>query len=140
VNFGPPETVPASYEGRRFARHTPAVTLMRTTAEENAALGAIMAGKINAARGPVRVVIPAGGFSAYDGPGEAFHDPAADRAFVAGLREALERRVPVELRPEHINHDAFAMALATALEDLLARTAPAVAGVPRAAEGWEERS
>ncbi len=140
VNFGPPETIPAPYEGRRFVRHTPVVTLMRTTAEENSALGAIMAGKINAARGPVRVVIPAGGFSAYDGPGEAFHDPAADRAFIAGLHGALDRRVAVAVRPEHINDGAFAEALVAALEDLLARTAPAVAGVPPATEEGEEVS
>src|SRR5262249_38237963 len=39
VNFGPPETVPAKYQGRRFYQHNPNVTLMRTTPEENDALG-----------------------------------------------------------------------------------------------------
>ncbi|HZS88029.1 MAG TPA: Tm-1-like ATP-binding domain-containing protein, partial [Chloroflexota bacterium] len=87
-----------------------------------------------------RVVIPAGGFSAYDGPGEAFYDPAADRAFIAGLQGALDWRVAVAVRPEHINDDAFAEALVAALADLLAGTAPAVAGVPRASEEGKEVS
>ena len=31
VNFGPPDTVPEKFKGRRFYQHNPAVTLMRTT-------------------------------------------------------------------------------------------------------------
>src|SRR5262249_10301004 len=35
VNFGPPETVPEKFRDRRFYRHNPTVTLMRTTPREN---------------------------------------------------------------------------------------------------------
>src|SRR5205823_339146 len=34
VNFGPPETVPAKFEGRRFYQHNPQVTLMPPTPAE----------------------------------------------------------------------------------------------------------
>src|SRR2546423_12361605 len=47
VNFGPPETVPAKFAGRKFYQHNPQVTLMRTTPEENAELGRILARKLN---------------------------------------------------------------------------------------------
>ncbi len=47
VNFGAPETIPAKYADRTFYRHNPLVTLMRTTIEENAALGRIIAEKLN---------------------------------------------------------------------------------------------
>src|ERR1041385_3497981 len=47
VNFGPPETVPAKFQGRRFYQHNPQVTLMRTTPEECRRLGEILAEKIN---------------------------------------------------------------------------------------------
>src|ERR1700761_2301386 len=40
VNFGPPATVPERFSGRLFYEHNPTVTLMRTTAEEMAQLGA----------------------------------------------------------------------------------------------------
>ena len=39
VNFGPRDTVPEHYRSRRFVEHNPQVTLMRTTAEENARMG-----------------------------------------------------------------------------------------------------
>src|SRR3984885_5446107 len=39
VNFGAPETVPPNFAGRLFYQHNPAVTLMRTTPQENRELG-----------------------------------------------------------------------------------------------------
>src|SRR4029453_13324712 len=53
VNFGPPETVPAKFAGRKFYQHNPQVTLMRTTPEENRELGRILAGKLNLSIGSV---------------------------------------------------------------------------------------
>src|SRR5262249_55998301 len=52
VNFGPPETVPEKFKGRRFYQHNPTVTLMRTTPEENDQLGKEGAQKASAAPGP----------------------------------------------------------------------------------------
>ena len=48
VNFGPPDTVPEKFEGRRFYQHNPTVTLMRTTPEENDRLGKEIAEKASA--------------------------------------------------------------------------------------------
>jgi uncharacterized protein (UPF0261 family) len=58
VNFGPPDTVPAGFEGRRFYHHNPSATLMRTTAEDNSRLGEIVATKLNRTTGPTRFVMP----------------------------------------------------------------------------------
>jgi uncharacterized protein (UPF0261 family) len=58
VNFGAPETIPAKYANRTFYRHNPLVTLMRTTPEENAALGKTIADKLNKAAGPTVFMIP----------------------------------------------------------------------------------
>ena len=58
VNFGPPDTVPEKFEGRRFYQHNPTVTLMRTTPEENDRLGKEIAEKARAARGPTAVLLP----------------------------------------------------------------------------------
>src|SRR5438876_2052860 len=55
VNFGPPETVPARFQGRRFYKHNPQVTLMRTTPEENRELGRVIASKLNLSIGPITV-------------------------------------------------------------------------------------
>ncbi len=62
-NFWAPETVPEKYKDRLFYRWNPNVTLMRTTPEENARMGEIFAEKLNAAKGPVVVLIPTQGRS-----------------------------------------------------------------------------
>jgi uncharacterized protein (UPF0261 family) len=108
VNFGPRASVPARYEGRLLYEWNPTVTLMRTTAEENAELGRIFARKLNAASGPVQVLIPLRGYSILDSPGERFWNPEADRAFVQTLRTDLRGDIPVEELDANINDDAFA--------------------------------
>ena len=47
VNFYAPESVPAQFTDRTFYRHNANVTLMRTTPEENAAIGADIARKLS---------------------------------------------------------------------------------------------
>jgi uncharacterized protein (UPF0261 family) len=116
VNFGPPETVPERYRNRRLYRHNSAVTLMRTSAEECAALGRIMADRLNRASGPLTVFLPLRGFSAIGVEGEVFHDPAADAALMAGLRGALAPAVEVVEMDTHMNHPEFARAMAARLD------------------------
>ena len=120
VNFGPRNTVPDHYRDRTFVEHNPQVTLMRTMPEENARMGAWIAERLNRMEGPVRFLIPEGGVSALDAPGQPFHAPEADAALfdaIAGtLRESASRRL-VRL-PHHINDPAFARAAANALDDV----------------------
>ena len=120
VNFGAWDSVPERYKSRRLYRHNPNVTLMRTTAEECRAIGAFVAEKLNAMRGPVRFLIPEQGVSAIDRAGQPFHDPDADRALFAaiesGFRPATQRRV-VRL-PLHVNDEAFADALVAAWHEI----------------------
>lgn len=111
VNFGPPETVPPAYAGRRLHRHNPGTTLMRTTAEENVRLGRWLAEKLNRARGPRAVAVPLRGFSSYDVAGGPFFDPEADRALVEGLRAGLAPGLPLVEVDAHINDPAFAGAV-----------------------------
>jgi uncharacterized protein (UPF0261 family) len=114
VNFYAPDTVPARFEGRTFYRHNPNVTLMRTTAEECAAIGAGIARRLSAARGPVSVLLPARGVSAIDRAGQPFDDPSARRA----LHDAIRAGLPPDRVSEldlHINDEAFADAAADRL-------------------------
>src|SRR5204862_3738978 len=80
VNFGPPETVPEKFGGRRFYQHNSTVTLMRTTPEENDRLGKEIAHKASAAKGPTAVLLPLRGVSAIDAEGKPFWWPEADFA------------------------------------------------------------
>lgn len=108
VNFGPPETVPARFDGRRTYRHTPVTTLVRTTAEDTAEIGRMTAARLNRATGETVVFWPAFGVSDYDRPGRPFHDPQANRAWLDGLRAELRGNIPVIETENHINDPAFA--------------------------------
>jgi uncharacterized protein (UPF0261 family)/ABC-type branched-subunit amino acid transport system ATPase component len=116
VNFGAFDSVPERFRSRRLYRHNPTVTLMRTTVDENRAIGEFIAAKLNAMTGPVRFLIPEGGVSAIDRPGQPFHDPDADR-MLFGTIESLFRTGPqrrLQRLPLHLNDEAFADALVAA--------------------------
>ena len=115
VNFGTPETVPAKFAGRKFYQHNPQVTLMRTTPEECAKLGAILAEKLNLSTGPVTVLLPLRGGSMVSAPGGPFHDANADTALYASLKATLRASIPVVELDCTINDTAFAEACARIL-------------------------
>jgi uncharacterized protein (UPF0261 family)/ABC-type branched-subunit amino acid transport system ATPase component len=116
VNFGPRDSVPDKFRNRNFVIHNPNVTLMRTTRDENRAIGAWIGARLNEMNGPVRFLLPLGGVSALDAPGKPFHDPEADRA----LFEAIEQTVRVSAQrrvervPANINDPAFVEAVVAA--------------------------
>ncbi|AGA26217.1 Tm-1-like ATP-binding domain-containing protein [Singulisphaera acidiphila] len=121
VNFGPRATVPRSFVDRKFHLHNPSVTLMRTTPEENEGFGLYMAEVLSRARGPVVLLIPRGGLSALDAPGQPFHDPDADDALFSTLiwKLAAHPHVHIESCDTHINDPSFATAAARAMMELL---------------------
>lgn len=112
VNFWARDTVPEKFAHRLFYQHNANVTLMRTTPDENRAIGRFLAQKLARATGPVTMLLPLRGVSALDIEGGAFHDPAADAALFDAIRSGCDwtgsRRL-VELDC-HINDPAFAAA------------------------------
>jgi uncharacterized protein (UPF0261 family) len=121
VNFGPPETVPEKFRGRRFYQHNPTVTLMRTTPEENDALGKEIAHKASAARGPTAVLVPRRGVSAIDAEGQPFWWPEADQALFQSLRNWMSPHVRLVEFDLHINDPEFAREAARTLQTMLAK-------------------
>nr|WP_325221532.1 Tm-1-like ATP-binding domain-containing protein [uncultured Oscillibacter sp.] len=119
VNFGPWESVPERYKGRNLYRHNPTVTLMRTTEEENVGLGQILAEKLNMAKGKTALLLPLKGVSAIDTEGQPFYGPKEDRALFRTLRETIGSQVELVELDLHINDEAFALAAAQKLTDLL---------------------
>jgi uncharacterized protein (UPF0261 family) len=123
VNFGPRDTVPLAYAGRRLQVHNPQVTLMRTNLAENDAVGRWIGERLNQMDGPVRFFLPEGGVSALDAPGQPFHDPEADAALFRALeqtvRQTANRRL-IRIR-RHINDPEFSSAVVTAFRALHGR-------------------
>lgn len=122
VNFGPPATVPERFKGRNFVSHTPHATLMRTTASENVAIAEFIAAKLNRAKGPVAVVLPLRGFSAYDISDGPFFDPNADGAFCATLAARLDPAIPVNRVDAHINDKAVIDCATRLLTSMISRS------------------
>jgi uncharacterized protein (UPF0261 family) len=118
VNFGPMNTVPQKYRDakRLFYEWNPSVTLMRTNAEENAAIGRIFAEKANAAKGPVAFLLPMHGVSILDGDGQPFLDRDADDACFDAIRNNVRSGIPVIEVDANINDATFS---AKAVETML---------------------
>jgi len=113
VNFYARETVPARFSSRNFYIHNPNVTLMRTTPDENEAMGMFIVERLNRMEGPVRFLIPEGGLSGLDAPGQPFHDPQANKILFSTIERMMvqtARRKLIKL-PYHINDRPFADAL-----------------------------
>jgi uncharacterized protein (UPF0261 family) len=110
VNFGSIETVPLQFKNRLLYKHNAQVTLMRTTVDENRSIARWIAHKLNAAPAAWDLLLPLGGVSMLDAPGQIFWDPEADNALFSELESTLElsecRRI--HRFPYHINDPLFA--------------------------------
>jgi len=120
VNFGARDTVPAKFSSRKFHVHNAHVTLMRTTPEENARIGAFIVERLNRMPGPVRFLLPLKGVSAIDVEGQPFHDKVADTALFDAIRQGWRKAknhklIELDL---NINDPAFAAAAVKAFNEI----------------------
>jgi uncharacterized protein (UPF0261 family) len=88
---------------------------MRTTPEECAELGRILAEKVNLSTGPVTVLLPMRAISIISAEGQPFHDPIADEALFSAIKQNLRKDIPVVELDCAINDPAFAEACASTL-------------------------
>jgi uncharacterized protein (UPF0261 family) len=120
VNFGARATVPSRFAERKLYEHNPQVTLMRTMPEECVEIAQFIARALNACDGPVRFLLPAGGVSALDAPGQPFWYPEADEALFDTLEAEVQQTDQRQVRrlPHHINDPEFADALVAAWREV----------------------
>ena len=118
VNFGGRATVPERFAGRLFYEHNPQVTLMRTTVTENIEIGRFLAEKLNRCTGPVLFLLPEGGVSALDAPGQAFWDPDADAVLFDTVEEQVADRARVRRLPHPLTDPEFADAVVAAWHEV----------------------
>ncbi|MBT4906130.1 MAG: Tm-1-like ATP-binding domain-containing protein [Rhodospirillaceae bacterium] len=118
---------PERYRDREFFQYNAQNLLMRTNGEEMAELGRAFAERLNAAKGPVRVLIPLEGYSEHtkrktydlaENELGAWKQPETDRMFSQTLKENLTTGTVEEL-PCHINEAAFADACVAAFLEVI---------------------
>jgi len=120
VNFGSIETVPEQFSGRNLYKHNPTITLMRTTTPENVKVGNKLVEKLNMATEKTALLIPLGGVSSIDQPGQPFYGAEEDEILFKTLREGVnEEVVEVIEMNNNINDQAFAEAAAQKLIDYM---------------------
>ena len=118
--------VPEKYQDREFFRYNAQNLLMRTNAEEFEKLGSEIGNRLNAAKGPVRVLVPLEGFSehtkrrAHDLVGNdkgPWKRPEEYRLFMDSLKKQL-KAAPVEEFALHVNDTVFADACVNAFVEI----------------------
>lgn len=140
VNFGPRDTVPEAFGGRRGSgrderggdeagmtrtlfEHNPSVTLMRTTPDECAELGRRLARRLKENRANpyiTEVWLPLRGVSAIAVRGQPFHDEEADRALFGAVQDGLKGSgIAVTQVDAHINDPAWARSIVKRLVELM---------------------
>lgn len=123
TNFGPMSTVPERYKSRKLYEHNPVVTLMRTSQQEAAQVGALIVSKLkNHTKNPsmVQVWLPKGGISMIATPGGPFADREADTILFQVIKEGLAQSGIEVVEDERSVNDAdFAHAIAEALASKL---------------------
>ncbi len=116
---GPPETIPDKWHGRKMYYHNPAYTLIRPTVEEMKEIARRMGRKLNAAKGPVKVVLPLRGMSIGGLEGGTTYDPEGDRAFFETLKKSLSPDIPVVEEEMHVNEKPFADRVLEAFREVM---------------------
>jgi uncharacterized protein (UPF0261 family) len=91
--------------------HNAAITVVRTKPKEIETLAETIAGLCNKAKGPVKILVPMNGFSAFDHKQGPLHDPEAPEIFLKTLEKNLENKACLEALPFYINDSEFAQAV-----------------------------
>ena len=89
-----------------YAATLPGARLWKVSGGKCAELGRRIARKLNAATGPTALFVPLRGVSMIDVEGMPFHDPAADEALFAALRETLDPRVEAHWLDLDVNDES----------------------------------
>lgn len=120
VNFGAFDTIPEKFKGRKFYKHNPTVTLMRTNVEENIKIAEKIAEKVNMSKSYTTFMLPLKGVSMIDDENQDFYGVEEDKALFDTLRKELNReKIELLELPLHINDREFAESAAQKLIDLM---------------------
>lgn len=103
----PPHSIPDHLRDRPVYDHNPEFALVRADRPEMLRIAEDLAERVNAATGPIVVVVPMRGFSIPNVPGGEFYDPGTDSAFLARLLELVRPDIPVLREDLHVNDPEF---------------------------------
>jgi uncharacterized protein (UPF0261 family) len=121
VNVGSPSKrdYKPEYKLRKKYDYDAARTFIRLSKEEMMKVADAMAEKLNKSLGPVKVLIPLGGWSSLDRRGTDFYNTELDRAFVDELKKQLKRDIEVREVDIDLDTPEFAQAIVDAFNEIM---------------------
>jgi uncharacterized protein (UPF0261 family) len=121
VNLGSPlkKKYKPEYEMRKKFDYDALRTFIRLSEDEIVMVADAMAGKLNKALGPVKVIVPLGGWSSLDRRGTDFYDGKLDRAFIDELKKQLKSDIEVREVDTDLDTPEFAQAIVDAFNEIM---------------------
>ena len=119
VLFESIQKAPAKYRTRSHMVHNAQMTCFAPTPDEMRAAAREMIERLNRAKGPVIVVLPARGFSRPNQEGAPLYVPEGNQAVLDEFQSTLRQEIPILILNLHINDPEFADAVANCTTRLL---------------------
>ncbi len=113
---GPLAVTKERFPGRRYHVHNAAISTVATDPEEMKSIAGRIAELCKRAKGPVSVLIPMGGFSAFDSPGGPLESPEIRKVFTQALHADLPPGIRCVESQAHINDPEFAASILEAMD------------------------
>jgi uncharacterized protein (UPF0261 family) len=114
---GPLAVTKERFPGRRYHVHNAAISTVATDPEEMKSIAGRIAELCKRARGPASVLIPMGGFSAFDSPGGPLESPEIREVFSQTLQADLPAGIRCLESQHHINDPEFAASILEAVDE-----------------------
>jgi len=118
LEFSSVETMPAAVKGRKVFWYD-FRSGVRTSPEDVIALADTISTKLNAAKGPVRFVVPLQGWSEADAADGPLHEPETNAIFVSEMEARLNSSAGIVKVDAHINDPEFTEVAVSQLDELM---------------------
>jgi len=115
---GPLETARRQFPDRAFHVHNAAITVVRTSRTEMQALADRIIEICHLSQGPMEILVPTGGLSAFGTKTGPLHDPEGDAAFCDRLLTSRPPEARIEMLPFEINDPKFADAVRRRFQEI----------------------
>jgi uncharacterized protein (UPF0261 family) len=121
VNWGSPlkREYKPEYSLRKRFDYDALRSFLKLSKEEMITVADAMADKLNKAKGPVKFLIPLGGWSSLDKRGTDYYEPELNRAFVDELKKKLRQDIEVKEVDADLETPEFAQAMVKALHEVM---------------------
>ncbi len=116
---GPLSAAQKQFPERPYHVHNAAITVVRTKREEIDHLAKSLAKFCNKAEGPLKIMVPMRGVSAFDHNEGPLYDPEGPKQFAASMQASLNDEINPDLLPHHINDPEFGRAVIEAVKELI---------------------